>query len=272
MWRRESGLVRIGSMTSAIWSTCAAVGRRPGPPLVAVDRAEVAGVVGPLVPDRDAALLQPAHVGVAAQEPQQLADDRAHVQLLGRDDREALGQVEAHLVAEHAARAGAGAVGLVDAVRQDVVEEVEVLPHARSLHRGADPAGRARRGVVRPHGARPCGDTLGGMTSALLFGRVLTAMVTPMSPTAAGRPRGHRRASPTHLVGHGHDGVVVSGTTGESPTTSSADESTRSCGRRRGRVGDRATGRRRASAPTTPRTPSSWRARPRRPAPTACCS
>ena len=52
----------------------AAVGRRPGPPLVAVDRPEVAVLVGPLVPDRDAAVLQPLDVGVAAQEPQQLGE------------------------------------------------------------------------------------------------------------------------------------------------------------------------------------------------------
>jgi hypothetical protein len=59
-----------------------------------------------------AALLQPAHVAVAAQEPQQLQDDALQVHLLGGHQREALVQVEAHLVAEHAARAGAGAVGL----------------------------------------------------------------------------------------------------------------------------------------------------------------
>jgi 4-hydroxy-tetrahydrodipicolinate synthase len=51
------------------------------------------------------------------------------------------------------------------------------------------------------------------------FGRVLTAMVTPFAQDgsldldAAGRVA-------EHLADHGHDGVVVSGTTGESPTTS----------------------------------------------------
>ena len=56
-----------------------AVGGRPGAPLVAVDRPEVAVRVGPLVPDRDAAVLQPLDVGVAAQEPQQLAEDADRV-------------------------------------------------------------------------------------------------------------------------------------------------------------------------------------------------
>ncbi len=102
MWRRESGLARICSTTWLDLVDVAPVGRRPGAPLVAVDRPEVAVVVGPLVPDRDAAVLQPLHVGVAAQEPQQLGEDRAGVHLLGGDQREAGAQVEAHLVAEHA--------------------------------------------------------------------------------------------------------------------------------------------------------------------------
>src|SRR3712207_8043896 len=45
-------------------------------------------------------LLEPGDVGVAAQEPEQLDDDRAEVELLGRQQRETLGHVEAHLVAE----------------------------------------------------------------------------------------------------------------------------------------------------------------------------
>ena len=46
---------------------------------------------------------------------------------LGRDQREAFGQVEAHLVAEHAAGAGAGAVGLGGAMRVHMAHEVFVL-------------------------------------------------------------------------------------------------------------------------------------------------
>jgi 4-hydroxy-tetrahydrodipicolinate synthase len=55
------------------------------------------------------------------------------------------------------------------------------------------------------------------------FGRVLTAMVTPFTSDggldldAAGRLA-------THLVDQGCDGLVVSGTTGESPTTSSREQ------------------------------------------------
>jgi len=105
----------------------------PGAPLVAVDGPEVAGGVRPLVPDRDAVRMQPVDVGRTPQEPQQLTEDAAGVQLLGGQQREALGEVEAHLVTEDAARPGAGAVGLLHPVVQHVVDEVEVLPHQSSF-------------------------------------------------------------------------------------------------------------------------------------------
>ena len=71
------------------------------------------------------------------------------------------------------------------------------------------------------------------------FGRVLTAMVTPFTadgsvdyPTAA--------ALAEHLVEQGNDGLVVNGTTGESPTTSD-DEKLRLIQAVREAVGDRTT-------------------------------
>jgi 4-hydroxy-tetrahydrodipicolinate synthase len=51
------------------------------------------------------------------------------------------------------------------------------------------------------------------------FGRVLTAMVTPFRSDGSLDLDAAQRLA-THLVDHGHDGLVVSGTTGESPTTS----------------------------------------------------
>ena len=68
----------------------APVRRRPCAPLLAVDRPELAVLVRPLIPDGHAVLAQPGDVGLAAQEPQQLVDHRAHVDLLGGDEREAL--------------------------------------------------------------------------------------------------------------------------------------------------------------------------------------
>src|SRR3954447_1781327 len=55
------------------------------------------------------------------------------------------------------------------------------------------------------------------------FGRVLTAMVTPFHEDGTVDLEG-AAAVAEHLVAHGHDGVVVSGTTGESPTTSTDED------------------------------------------------
>ena len=49
------------------------------------------------------------------------------------------------------------------------------------------------------------------------FGQVLTAMATPMSPGGALDLDGAQKLA-HHLVSSGNDGVVVAGTTGESPT------------------------------------------------------
>lgn len=55
------------------------------------------------------------------------------------------------------------------------------------------------------------------------FGTVLTAMVTPMHPDGSVDLEGAQRLA-THLVEHGNDGLVVSGTTGESPTTTDQEK------------------------------------------------
>ncbi|MFE6053942.1 4-hydroxy-tetrahydrodipicolinate synthase [Kitasatospora sp. NPDC056446] len=55
------------------------------------------------------------------------------------------------------------------------------------------------------------------------FGRVLTAMVTPFTADAGLDLDGAQRLA-THLVDSGNDGLVVNGTTGESPTTSDAEK------------------------------------------------
>ena len=55
------------------------------------------------------------------------------------------------------------------------------------------------------------------------FGELLTAMITPF--TAAGAVDYDRTARlAAHLVATGHDGLVVTGTTGESPTLSDAEK------------------------------------------------
>src|SRR5690606_2271177 len=88
----------------------ASVGRLPPAPLRAVYGAELAALVRPLVPDRDPIAAQILDVRVAGQEPQQLVNDRAQMQLLRRQQRKAFAEVEAHLMTEHAERSRAGAV------------------------------------------------------------------------------------------------------------------------------------------------------------------
>ena len=84
----------------------------------------------------------------------------------------------------------------------DVLEEVEVLTHGATIDATTD--GYADRMTTSP------------------FGRVVTAMVTPMTPDGAVDAQGVA-AVVEHLIATGHDGVVVNGTTGESPTLSSAE-------------------------------------------------
>ncbi len=62
-------------------------------------------------------------------------------------------------------------------------------------------------------------DNLGGMSlPAAPFGRVLTAMVTPFTADGSVDLDGVARVA-SHLADYGNDGLVVSGTTGEAPTT-----------------------------------------------------
>lgn len=55
------------------------------------------------------------------------------------------------------------------------------------------------------------------------FGRVLTAMVTPFSDDGSVDLDAVAKVA-EHLVANGNDGIVVSGTTGESPTTTAAED------------------------------------------------
>src|SRR3954468_25026799 len=55
-------------------------------------------------------------------------------------------------------------------------------------------------------------------SEAAPFGRVLTAMVTPFTPDGELDLAAAQRVA-SYLVDQGNDGLVISGTTGESPTT-----------------------------------------------------
>jgi 4-hydroxy-tetrahydrodipicolinate synthase len=55
------------------------------------------------------------------------------------------------------------------------------------------------------------------------FGRVLTAMVTPFTADGGLDLDGAQRLA-TYLIEHGNDGLVISGTTGEAPTTTDEEK------------------------------------------------
>src|SRR6266480_4081735 len=74
-------------------------------------------------------LAQPGDVGVSPQEPQQLVDHRRHVDLLGRDQREAVRKIEAHLMPEHRERAGPRAILLALALGADAAHQLQILLH-----------------------------------------------------------------------------------------------------------------------------------------------
>jgi 4-hydroxy-tetrahydrodipicolinate synthase len=60
-------------------------------------------------------------------------------------------------------------------------------------------------------------------SEAAPFGRVLTAMVTPFADDGEVDLNAVQQLA-TYLADHGSDGIVVSGTTGESPTTTTDDD------------------------------------------------
>ena len=57
------------------------------------------------------------------------------MQLLRRDERKALAEIEAHLMAEDGNRAGSGPVVLADALVQDAADEIVIGLHAVLLAR-----------------------------------------------------------------------------------------------------------------------------------------
>src|SRR5690606_37561482 len=117
--------------------------------------------VGPLVPGGDVVFLKPLDVGVPAQEPEQLDDDRTQMELLRREDGKPVREVEAHLVAEDRSRSDAGAIGAIDALVHDSLKQVQVLTHRGVAIRGSGETQRAAESAAAPAFAGlPSGRTL----------------------------------------------------------------------------------------------------------------
>jgi len=92
-----------------------AVTGAPIGPLCAVNATEVTVFVSPFVPDAHIVILQVFDISVTFQEPEQLMDDGAQVQLLGSEQWKIWLQREAGLRAEDRVSASAGAVVAISA-------------------------------------------------------------------------------------------------------------------------------------------------------------
>ncbi len=99
----------------------------------AVDSAEIAVRIRPLVPNRHALFVERADIGVAAQKPKQLVDDRLEMQLLRRQERETFPQIKSRLRPKDRNRPDAGPIGPRLSARQDEAEEIVILTHEIKL-------------------------------------------------------------------------------------------------------------------------------------------
>ena len=142
--RRESGVYLIWSMIWLTWSTGAVGWGRPTSPLVAIYRPQIATWVGPFVPDAHPVFAEIFDVGIALKKPEQFVNDGFEMDFLGGNQGESLRQIEAHLVAKDADRAGAGPVVFFGAGCQHVAHQVEILFHRITSY---DPQPRSQTGV-----------------------------------------------------------------------------------------------------------------------------
>ena len=98
-----------------------AVCRSPGTPLGTVNRAQIAILIRPFIPDRHLVVVEILDIRVTVQEPEQFMNDRARMQFLRGDKRKAFRKREPHLVAENRDRSGACAVSLLHSVFVNVL-------------------------------------------------------------------------------------------------------------------------------------------------------
>jgi hypothetical protein len=71
-------------------------------------------------------------VRVAREKPEKLVNDGFHMQLLGRQKRKALAEVEPHLMAKEAERTGAGPIAALNATFAHHAQKVEISLHIKS--------------------------------------------------------------------------------------------------------------------------------------------
>ena len=107
----------------------ATVGCGPAAPLVAVNRAQIAIFIRPFIPNGNVVVFQVFDVGIAFEKPKQLMNNRAQMQFFGSQQRKAFTQIKTHLVTKHGTRAGAGTVGFVDTIVENMAHKVVIGFH-----------------------------------------------------------------------------------------------------------------------------------------------
>jgi hypothetical protein len=82
----------------------------PRTPLLTVHGPEIAVSVSPLIPDGDLLIFEILNVGIAFKEPEELVYDRFKVNLLRRNKRKPVREVEPQLTTKHRVGSDTGAV------------------------------------------------------------------------------------------------------------------------------------------------------------------
>lgn len=129
----------VGMVADKVYDLCylvngLAVFRGPRTPLMAVDRAKVAGVwVSPFIPYTYTMVLKVTDIGVAGKKPKEFVNNALQMEFLCGEERKAIGKVETHLVAEDAAGSRSRTVCFLNAVTEYVVKEFEILFHGMDV-------------------------------------------------------------------------------------------------------------------------------------------
>src|SRR5580658_5399761 len=108
-------------------------------PKVAVCARHASAGVGPGVPKLATVLLEKAEMRLSTQKPEVFDDDILPGDFLGRQEREALAQIDLVVFVERRNRVDARAIGLARAGLEDRADQVDVLPHRKYVgpHRAA---------------------------------------------------------------------------------------------------------------------------------------
>ena len=111
----------------------ATVAIRPMAPLRTVHGPQFAVFISPFIPDSHAIFLQITHIGAAHEEPQQLVNDGAQMQFFRGETGEPFSQIKTNLTSENANGSRTGAILTGHAMRQHIIQQLEVLFHELSL-------------------------------------------------------------------------------------------------------------------------------------------